>query len=411
MITEEMKRSYARLAVRRGVNVQKGQRLVIRAEVTHADFVRIVAQEAYEAGASAVDIRWSDEALSVLDYTWQDKETLAEVPAWYHDRGQWEQDKKACFLHIISDTPGLLKEMDPEKLRARQESYSRAMEDLRHYTAANEGQWCVIGLPTVSWAKVVFPELPEQEAYEKLGDAIYAVSRVREGEDPIAEWEKHDNRLMTHSAQMNGYRFLGLHFTSELGTDLTVNLVKNHVWAGGAAQRTDGVMFDPNVPTEEIFCMPERDGVNGIVYASKPLSYRGKVIEDFWLRFENGRVVEHGAKTEEALLGELLDLDEGSRHLGEVALVPYDSPISQSGILFFNTLYDENAACHLALGDCYPENVEGGAAMSKEELAAAGGNHSMQHEDFMFGTRELSCDGILPDGTRVPVFRHGNFVF
>ncbi len=411
MVTESMKQAYARLAVRRGVNVQKGQLLVVSAAVQDAAFVRLVVKEAYEAGAGQVVVKWNDEALTKLDFTYQDKETLAEVPQWVHDRTEWEQKKGGCYLHIVSDTPGLLKEMDPQKLRARQEAWSRAMEDLQHYTMANEGQWCVLGMPAPDWAKIVFPDLPEEEAVEKLGDAIFAVSRVREGEDPVAEWEEHDRLLGERAAKLNEYHFDALHFKSGLGTDLTVKLVKKHIWAGGCGKTTGGVVFDPNIPTEEIFCMPERDGVDGIVYASKPLSYRGRVIKNFWFRFENGAVTDCGAEVEEALLKEMLELDEGSKHLGEVALVPYDSPISKSGILFFDTLYDENASCHLALGDAYPENVEGGTDMSEEELKKEGANHSMQHNDFMFGTGDLTVDGILPDGTYVPVFRDGNFVF
>ena len=217
--------------------------------------------------------------------------------------------------------------------------------------------------------------------------------------------------MLEHAEKMNEYCFMTLHFTSELGTDVYVDLIDDHIWVGGGCFTPAGVFFDPNMPTEEVFCMPTKTGVNGIVYSSKPLDYNGKVIEDFWLKFENGKVVDYDAKKEKEALTKLLTFDEGSSHLGEVALVPYDSPVSKSGILFFNTLYDENAACHLALGRPYPENLKGGVEMNKEEFEACGANDSMQHVDFMIGTRETSVDGITADGEVVPVFRNGNFVF
>ena len=284
------------------------------------------------------------------------------------------------------------------------------MDDLDHYLMNNEGQWCVIGLPGVKWAKAVYPDLPEDEAFEKLLEAILKVSHVTRDNDPVKAWEEHDAVLIGHAKKMTDYNFEKLHFTSELGTDLYVGLVKDHIWVGGGDYTPEGVYFDPNIPTEEVFTMPEKTGVNGIVYASKPLSYNGKVIDGFWFRFKDGKIVEHGAKVEEETLTELLEFDEGSRYLGEVALVPYDSPISKMNLLFFNTLYDENAACHLAIGNPYPENLKGGNEMSPEELKAHGANSSRQHEDFMFGTKEMSVDGITYGGEVIPVFRKGNFV-
>ena len=253
--------------------------------------------------------------------------------------------------------------------------------------------------------------MSDEEAFEKLGDAIFAVTRVSEDNDPIAEWEAHDKELMEHARKLNEYNFKELHFTSASGTDLRVGLVKDHIWAGGCGKTPEGIYFDPNMPTEEVFCMPLKTGTNGKVVASKPLSYNGKVIEDFWFRFENGKVVDFDAKKEKEALKQLLEFDEGSAYLGEVALVPYDSPVSRSGILFFDTLYDENAACHLALGRPYPENIKGGEQMSKEELLAHGANDSLQHEDFMFGTADMDIDGIKEDGSVIPIFRKGNFVF
>lgn len=411
MVTPKMYEKLARLAVRKGVNVQKDQPLVIRASVRDYAFVRLVVKEAYEAGAKSVSVNWADQEISKMGFTYESEETLAEIPDWIHEQTKSRQEAGSCFLSIISDKPGAMADVDPKKLGAYQRAYYQKMGDLQAYTMNNIGQWCVIGIPSMEWAKVVFPELPEEEAFEKLGDAIFSVTRVGEDNDPVADWDAHDAELIGHAEKLNAYNFKELHFTSELGTDVTVGLVQDHIWVGGGCFTPNGVYFDPNMPTEECFCMPEKTAVNGKVVASKPLSYNGKVIENFWFRFENGKVVDFGAEKEEEALKHLLEFDEGSSYLGEVALVPYDSPISQSGILFFNTLYDENAACHLALGRPYPENLKGGIEMSEEELAAHGANSSLQHEDFMFGTKEMQIDGICYDGTVVPVFRNGNFVF
>ena len=411
MVSEKMYDKLAELAIKKGVNLQKDQPLLIRANLRDKAFVKKVVKMAYENGAKSVTIDWRDEDLSRMNYQYQSIETLSDIPQWMYDRTKWQHDHKTAYLSIASDKPGALKDVDPEKLNAYQQAYYHKMDDLMAYTMNNEGQWCIIGIPSVEWAKVVFPDLSEEEAFEKLGDAIFKVTRVEEDNDPIADWEKHDRELIDHANKLNSYDFEKLHFTSELGTDVTVELVKDHIWVGGGCTTPDGVFFDPNMPTEECFCMPAKTGVNGIVYASKPLSYNGKVIEDFWFRFENGKVVDYDAGKEKESLKQLLEFDEGSSYLGEVALVPYDSPVSQSGILFFDTLYDENAACHLALGQPYPENLKGGVDMNKEELKAHGANDSLQHEDFMFGTKDMNIDGIQKDGTVIPVFRNGNFVF
>ncbi len=400
----------AKLAVRKGVNVQKDQPVVISACVRDAAFVRLLVQEAYEAGARYVEVNWSDVELTRMDYTYQSLETLQDVPQWLYDRRKTDNEAGACYLTVRSDAPGALDGLDPEKIHAANVAVSKKMRPLRNYTMNNEGQWCIFGLPSVEWAVKIFPDLPAHEAFDKLEEAIFAVSRVTADGDPIAAWNEHDGNLTGYGKKLTDRQFTALHFTSGLGTDITVGLVKDHIWVGGGCFTPKGVYFDPNIPTEECFCMPEKTGTNGIVYASKPLSYQGRVIENFWLRFENGKVVDFGAEKEADTLRKLVEFDEGSCYLGEVALVPYDSPVSRSGILFFNTLYDENAACHLALGACYPENLQGGTEMNEEELAAHGANNSMTHCDFMFGTADMDIDGILPDGTRVPVFRKGNYV-
>ena len=410
MVSKKMYEKLADLAIRRGVNLQKDQPLVIRANIRDIEFVRILVKKAYEQGARSVEIDWRDEELQIMNYNCRSVESLSDVPDWVYDRIKLQHDQKSCYLSVISDKPGALRDVDTAKLDAYQQAYYKKTADLMGYTMNNEGQWCVFGIPSKEWAKVVFPEMDEDEAYEKLGDAIFAVSRVSEDNDPIEDWKKHDDELSEHARRLNELNLNEIHFTSSLGTDLTVGLVEDHIWVGGGCTTPDGVFFDPNIPTEECFCMPLKNSVNGIVYASKPLSYNGKVIEDFWLKFENGKVVDYDAKKEKESLKQLLEFDEGSSYLGEVALVPYDSPVSRSGILFYDTLYDENAACHLALGRPYPENIKNGESMSKQELKNHGANDSMQHEDFMFGTRDLSADGIKKNGEVVPIFRDGNFV-
>ena len=400
----------ADLVIKRGVNVQEGQLLVIRAAVRDCEFVRLLAEKAYQRGACEVQVDWRDETLTKLGYKYRTKENLSVVEDWVHDREQNRHDQKCCYLNVVSDAPGILKDVDGEKIAAASRAFRVKMADLNAYTMNNIGQWCVCGLPSAAWAKEVFPDLSEEEAYAKLEEAIFMVSRVSEDNDPEADWEKHDAELIGHAQKMTAYNFEKIHFTSELGTDITVGLVDSNVWIGGGTTTPAGVYFDPNIPTEECFSMPHRDRVDGIVHASRPLNYQGRLIENFWFRFENGKVVDYGAEKGAEMLKELLDTDEGAMHLGEVALVPYNSPVSLSGILFLNTLYDENAACHLALGRCYPENVVGGVDMSKEELHALGANDSLEHVDFMFGTKELCADGIRKDGTVVPVFRHGGFV-
>ncbi len=411
MVSEKMYDKLAELVVKKGANVQKGQPVIINANVSDAAFAKKVVKCAYEAGALYVSVEWRDTEITRMGYEYQTVETLSEIPQWRYDKTKYQHDSGACYISIASDKPGAMADVDGEKMNAANIAYYTKMADLMSYTMNNEGQWCVFGIPSVAWAKVVFPELSDEEAFEKLGDAIFAVTRVAEDNDPVEEWNRHDAEMIAHADKMNEYCFTKLHFTSELGTDITVELVKDHIWVGGGCTTPKGVYFDPNMPTEEVFCMPLKTGTNGIVYASKPLNYQGKLIKDFWMRFENGRVVEYDAREGRETLQKLLEFDEGSSYLGEVALVPYDSPISQSGILFYNTLYDENAACHLALGRPYPENLKGGVDMSDEELAAHGANDSMEHEDFMFGTKEMSIDGICEDGTVIPVFRHGNWVF
>lgn len=407
MVSENILRKYAKLAVRMGVNVQKGQLLIIGADVRDHEFVNLCVEEAYKAGAGQVSVNWGSEHDTKWTYEYMTKEALSEIPQWQYDKREYEQKKGCCSLYIESNTPGLLKDIDSEKILARQIAASKKFKPLEDY----ESQWSIVALPSAGWAKKVFPDMDEASAIKALWDAILMSVRISEDNDPVAEWEQHNAEILRHSKQLNEYNFKSLHFTNSLGTNLTIELVENHIWAGGCETLKNGAVFNPNMPTEENFCMPYKYGVNGKVVATKPLSYQGKLINGFWMTFKDGKVVEYGAEKEEEALKNLVEFDEGSSYLGEVALISYDSPINNTGILFYNTLFDENASCHLALGKAYNINVAGGTDMNEEQLLAAGANRSMTHVDFMFGSRDMQIDGIQKDGTVIPVFRNGNFAF
>ena len=409
-MNENILRKYARLAVCSGANVQPGQLLVISSSVKDYQFTKLCVEEAYKVGAGAVSVEWDYEDITKMRFQYCSIETLTEVPQWSFDKRKWAQDKGCCFLHIESDTPGFMADVDQNKIREARMAAMKVMYPLREYTMANHGQWCIVALPSVGWAKKVFPEMNDEDAVNALWDAILKSVRISEDNDPVAEWKQHDEDLAKHCQLLNELHFDKLHFTNSKGTDLYVGLVKKHCWAGGSCFSTKGVEFNPNMPTEEVFCMPDKNNVEGVVYASKPLDYSGKVIENFWFRFEKGAVVEYGAEKSEDALKNLLDTDEGSKHLGEVALISYHSPISLMNILFYNTLFDENASCHLALGEAYPENIVGGTEMSPEQLAAEGANNSHNHVDFMFGTEDMKVVGIKEDGSEVVVFENGDFI-
>lgn len=408
---EMILRKYAKLAVKIGANVQQNQYVIVNSPVDCASLARLVVEEAYAAGAEYVYVNWTDELVAKQHYLNCDLSILERVPSWIVDRLQEAVDKNACMIAISAPTPGLMSDVDPMKMQKAAIASQKALQFFSKYTSGNQGQWTIVAMPTAAWARKVFKDVTDEEAVERLWNAILSASRVTENNDPIAEWTNHMNQMARRNDLLNSFNFKTLHFKNDLGTDFTLDLVKDHIWAGGGEHTTKGVYFAPNIPTEEAFTMPEKTGVNGIVYSTKPLNYQGKLIEDFWLRFEQGKVVEFDAKKEKEALQSLIELDEGSCYLGEVALVPYDSPISNSKILFMNTLFDENASCHLALGRAYPMNVKGGAAMSDDELKAAGSNLSLTHVDFMFGDNTMHIVGTQYDGTEVVVFDQGNFVF
>lgn len=402
--------NYARLVVRSGVNVQKNQIVLIDADVESVTFTRMVVQEAYEAGAKEVVVTYGDIMLNALHYHYQAEDTLATVHNWQIEKNLDYLKEGACRIHISSPHPEALKDCDPKKMAIRQKAMGEAGKEIREYTMASKVQWTIVAVPNSQWANMMFLDLSETEAEERLWEEIFACVYVEADKDPIQTWEKRDASFQENIQKLNDFAFTSLHFTNGLGTDLRVGLVDHHIWAGGSELGQNGVRFNANIPTEEVFTMPHKDRVNGIVYASKPLLYNGNLIKEFHFTFQDGKVIDFDAKEGKELLASLLEMDEGSSRLGEVALVPYDSAISQSGLLFYNTLFDENAACHLALGNAYPNCVEHGLDMKEEELRQAGSNISINHEDFMFGTGDMKIVGEQADGTLITVFQDGNFV-
>lgn len=408
-MNEKLLKKYAKVAVKIGVNVQPEQMLVINAPVDAKEFVHYCVEEAYLAGAQEVEVRWNDSVLTRLNYENVKTEVLKNVPEWTINRHKAAIDRKCAILNIISEVPGNLKHIAPEKLQECMMANSKAMEPYRYYTMSNYGQWSIVAIPNPIWAKMIFPELEEEVAIEKLWESILKSVRIDEDNDPVSDWNKHNKELSDHNKILNEYNFKSLHFKNGIGTDLVVELVENHIWEGGSDDSQSGITFNPNMPTEETFTMPKRTGVNGKVYGTKPLNYQGKLIENFWIRFKDGKAVEYDAEKEKEALGNLINMDEGSCYLGEVALISHDSPISNMNILFLNTLFDENASCHLALGAAYPSNLKNSESLSKEELVEKGGNVSMAHSDFMFGSHDMSIIGITQDNKQIEVFKEGNF--
>lgn len=404
-------RKYAKLGVVMGVNLQKGQTLIVNTSVEGKDLARMVVEEAYKVGAKEVIVNWSDDLISRMHYEHQDVETLCNIPNWMVEQKVKPLKEGAAILHLISDVPGILAGIKADKISktmiARQTKFKEASE----ITMSNKARWSILGVPNKQWAMKVFPNMPEDEAIEKLWEMILYTTHVSEDNDPIQAWKKHNQELRTRMDILNSFNFKSLHFKNDEGTDLIIQLVKKHIWCGGSEFAQDGVEFNANMPTEEIFCMPYKYGVNGKVVSTKPLNYNGTLISRFELTFENGEVIAYKADDNIDTLTSLINFDDGSRYIGEVALVPYHSPISQSNILFYNTLYDENASCHLALGRAYPINVQGGTEMSQEQLDEIGSNNSMEHVDFMFGSSSMDITGLTYEGQEIPVFKNGDFVF
>ena len=401
-------REYARLIVRTGLNVQKGQDVLIMADLDQPEFVKLVVEECYKAKARQVTLHWDYQPLQKLHARYQSVKTLGNVPQWQRERQQYYCDTLPCRLYLISEDPDGLKGVNTAKLaKARQLSYPI----LKPYIDDRDGkqQWCIAAVPGVAWAKKVFPGLPKNKAVEKLWEAILSTSRV--GEDPIGAWEAHNADLRSRCDYLNSLGIEKLHYTADNGTDLTVGMIPEAVFCGGAEVSRQGITFNPNIPTEECFISPMRGQAEGIVYSTKPLSYEGQLIENFSMRFEGGKVVEAHAEKGEELLNTMLSMDEGAAYLGECALVPQKSPICESGLLFYSTLFDENAACHLAVGAGFTDTIRDHHSKTLEECRALGINDSMIHEDFMIGCDTMNIDAICADGKVVPIFRAGNWAF
>ncbi|HYE82286.1 MAG TPA: aminopeptidase [Clostridia bacterium] len=405
-----MLEKYAYLIVKAGVNLQKGQLLVIRSSVDCACFTREIAQIAYREGAKDVIIDWRDDLFSRIRYLHAPEEVFSEFPEWKREFFVSYARQGAAFLSIDDEDPEVMKGVDPERMTKDSKTRQAAIKEYRDRLMSNKNSWCVVAVPSVSWAMKVFPSVSGDEAVEKLWEEIFKTVRA-DTEDPAAAWEEHKNKLKRSIAFLSSNNFKLLHFRNSLGTDLKIELPEGHLWLGASDYTVEGVEFIANMPTEEVFTSPERSGVNGRVVSTKPLSYNGNIIDKFSLTFKDGRIVEYTAEKGYDTLKSIVDIDEGSHYLGEVALVPYDSPISKSGILFYNSLYDENASCHLAIGKSYSPCIKNGENMTDEELERAGLNESFTHVDFMIGSEDLDITGITADGKEVPVFRNGNFAF
>jgi aminopeptidase len=401
---------YARLLVQTGINVQDNQTLVVNCPVECAYFARVIATEAYAVGARKVVINWRDDLVSRITLLNAKDDIFDEFPEWqkafYNDLA----NEGAAFLSISASDPEVFKGVDPERMARQNKASSTAIAAYRSRMMSNKNAWCVASIPTESWAVKVFPGVTTEVAVEKLWDAIFKSVRVDQA-DPVVAWNEHKANLQRRLKMLNDFNFKSMTYKNSLGTDFNVALVEEHIWLGGSEYTPEGVEFIANMPTEEVFTAPAKIGSNGKVVSSMPLNYNGNLIDNFSLTFENGKIVDFTAEQGYDVLKGLLDTDEGARHIGEVALVPYDSPISNLKTLFFNTLYDENASCHFAFGKAYPVNVEGGKDATNDELAAKGINDSLTHVDFMIGTKDLSIVGIQADGTQVVVFENGNFVF
>ncbi|WP_430790055.1 aminopeptidase [Virgibacillus flavescens] len=409
MINQKTKEKYAELALRKGVNLQKNQALMVNAPIEGADFTKIVVRKAYEMGAKDVHINWVDDELTLLKYENAPDEVIADFPEWRVKLHNMYAEDGAAVLSIRSTNPDLLQDIDSSRVAKANKAAAQAMTTFRKYTMNDLITWSIISIPTGDWAQKIFPDKSTDDAIESLWDAIVKIVRVDQ-EDPIAAWDDHNATLRIARELMNRKNYKKLIYKAP-GTDLELELPEGHIWKGGSADSAKGITFNPNMPTEEVFSMPHKYGVNGTVSSTKPLNYGGSLIDNFTLTFKEGKVVDFKAEQGEEVLKHLLDTDDGARRLGEVALVPHESPVSQSGLIFYNTLFDENASCHIALGKAYPTNLEGGADMDSEQLDKHGVNDSLTHVDFMIGSEKLDIDGVLQDGTTEAVFRNGTWAF
>ncbi len=384
-------RRYAKLLARTGVNVKKGQWVIVQAELDQPEFVEMVVEELYRAGAGKVTVEWSHLPVSGLKYKYENQETLSETPKWEIEKWELKKAELPAMLYLESSDPDGLKGVDQNKFTAVRSARSKVIKPYRD-DMDNKYQWCIAAVPGKAWAKKVFPHLKASRA---------------DVADPVREWADHNDEIARRCDYLNRLGLTSLEYKSQNGTDFKVGLIEGSFFMGGGEESLKGRYFNPNIPTEEIFISPKAGDAEGIVFATKPLSYQGELIEDFSVRFEGGKVVEVKAKKNVELLKKMISMDDGAKMLGECALIPYDSP----GILFYNTLFDENASCHLALGHGFTNCVKGYENMTKEELTKRGINDSMIHVDFMIGNRDLEVTGVTSRGTRIPILTYGNWAF
>lgn len=410
-MNSELLQKYAHLIVKMGINIQKNQILVITTPIECAEIARVVAEIAYKEGARDVVMNWIDEKFLKIRYKNAPEEIFEEYPDWKKEFFVSYVRKGAAFLSISAEDPEIMKDVKPEIIAKASKTTRTAIKEYYDKLMSNKNQWCVISVPTKAWAKKIFPEaLTEEAAVDKLWEAIFKVVRASE-ENPVKAWELHKANLKKSLEFLNNNKFKYLIYKNSIGTDLKIQLPEKHQWLGGAEYTTEGVEFVANIPTEEVFTLPIKDRVDGKVVSSRPLIYNGNLIDNFTLTFKAGKIVDFTAEKGYEVLKSIIETDEGSCYLGEVALVPYNSPISNSNILFYNTLFDENAACHLAIGKAYSVCIKDSENLSEEQLEKLGVNESLVHEDFMIGTEDLNIIGVTEDGKEITIFNNGNFAY
>lgn len=410
MDMKNMLKKYATLAVKKGVNLQKDQVLLVNSPIECVDFSRAIAEVAYKEGAKEVVVHYSDQSLQKLKLEYASMDTLKETPNWIAESYNSYAKQGCAVISISASDPDAYKNIPMDKIAAFQKSRQLALKEYYDYSMSNKIRWTVVSVPTEAWALKVFKNSNSEEAVSKLWDVIFNVVRLN-SDDPIEAWNEHNNNISKNLNFLNSNKLKKLHYKNSIGTDLTIELPEDHIWLGGSEKCAAGIEFNANMPTEEVYTLPKKTGINGTVVSSKPLSYGGNLIDDFSLTFKDGKVIDFTAKEGFETLKKLLDSDDGAKYLGEVALVPYDSPISNSNLIFYNTLFDENAACHLAFGKAYPTCIINGENLSNEELSKKGANDSIIHVDFMIGTKDLDIIGYTEDNTEIKIFTSGNWAF
>lgn len=411
MSFESKLKKYASLLVKSGLNVQQGQIVLVEGSIESYELAREVAKEAYALGAKEVVVKYTDSVISKLKYDNLDINDFNEVPKWLEHYVNDYANAGAAFLFLTDTPPDALKGVDPRKLSAWSKAYRKQCHAYYDLADSMQLSWCIAGSSSTKWANKVFPDMSDKEAKDALWQAIFKTAKIDENNDPNVTWQKHRQSFEKRVKVLNESNLESVTYHNSKGTDVTVGLPEGYLFAGGGSFLTNGVYCFPNIPTEEIFASPDRNKVNGKICSTLPLNYQGNLINDFYIVLENGRIVDYGAKEGYESLKEIIEFDEGSHYLGELALIPYDSPINNMNLLFYNTLYDENASCHFAIGNGFAECIENGYTLSKEELLEKGVNHSNIHVDFMVGSDDLEIIGKTKDGQELVIFKDGNFAF